>query len=173
MEGLATLLRSIKEGDNNEDDDSEEDNDGEIDSNSELDSEDENGDKGVAGDEGESKLFQSLSRIVNRYRQGKVQNLLSELQDLLTAGEQPDRKRSYRDVAAKGITSKQQTKVTKQQLTKQQPSNNSRQQPIRKEREWRKRRLNKAKWRDNEIMGYRALMESLEDGAGPQAKLLC
>ena len=109
--------------------------------------------KGAAGDEGESKLFQSLSRIVNRYRQGKVQNLLSELQDLLTAGEQPDRKRTYRDVAAKGITPKQQTKGTKQQLTKQQPSNNSRQQPIRKEREWRKRRLNKAKWRDNEIMG--------------------
>ena len=171
MEGLATLLRSIKEGDNNEDDDSEEDNDRELDSNSDHDSEDEHRDKGAAGDEGESKLFQSLSRIVNRYRQGKVQNLLSELQDLLTAGEQPDRKRSYRDVAAKGITPKQQTKVTKQQLTKQQPSNNSRQQPIRKEKEWRKRRLNKAKWRDNEIMGYRALMESLEDGAGPTSKV--
>ena len=110
LEGLATLLRSIKEGDKNEDDDSEEDNDGELDSNSELDSEDENGDKGAAEDEGESKLFRSLSRIVNRYRQGKVQNLLSELQDLLTTGEQPDRKRSYRDVAAKGITPKQQTK---------------------------------------------------------------
>ena len=63
------------------------------------------------------------------------------------------------------------TKVTKQQLTKQQPSNNIRQQPIRKEKEWRKRRLNKAKWRDNEIMGYRALMESLEDGAGPTGKV--
>ena len=163
--------KSIKEGDNNEDDDSEEDNDRKLDSNSELDSEDEYRDKGAAGDEGESKLFQSLSRIVNRYRQGKVQNQLSELQDLLTAGEQPDRKRSYRDVAAKGITSKQQTKVTKQQLTKQQPSNNSRQQPIRKEREWRKRRLNKAKWRDNEIMGYPALMESLEDGADPTGKV--
>ena len=100
MEGLATVFRSIKEGDKNEDDDSEEDNDGELNSNSELDSEDENGDKGVAGDEGESKLFRSLSRIVNRYRQGKVQNLLSELQDLLTAGEQPDRKRSYRDANA-------------------------------------------------------------------------
>ena len=106
---------------------------------------------------------------MNRYRQGKVQNLLSELQDLLTAGEQPNRKRSFRDVAAKGITPKQQTKVTKQQLTKQQPGNNSRQQPIRKEREWRKRRLNKAKWRDNEIMGYGALMESLEDGASRSA----
>ena len=104
MEGLATLLRSIKEGDNNQDDDSDEDNDREMDSNSELDSEDEHRDMGAAGDEGESKLFQSLSRIVNRYRQGKVQNLLSELQELLTAGEQPDRKRSCRDVAAKGIT---------------------------------------------------------------------
>ena len=46
MEGLATLLRSIKEGDKNEDDDSEENNDGELDSNSELDSEDEYRDKG-------------------------------------------------------------------------------------------------------------------------------
>ena len=48
MEGLATLFRSIKEGDNNEDDDSEEDNDRELDSNSELDSEDEYRDKGAA-----------------------------------------------------------------------------------------------------------------------------
>ena len=104
---------------------------------------------------------------MNRYRQGKVQ----ELQDLLTAGEQPDRKRSYRDVAAKGASQQQQTKLMKQQLTKKQPNRNSRQQPIRKERERRKRRLNKAKWRDDEIVGYRALMESLEDGVGPTGKV--
>ena len=35
--------------------------------------------------EGELELFQNLSRIVNRYKQDKVKDLLSELQKIIAA----------------------------------------------------------------------------------------